>query len=306
MDYPNAKRLHVLHVIPDDIERYKPRDDVDAAALAEERQEVDLALSADANYAVAVGPRIYDWFRWDLERRGIDVAKLIRFDPGFDSDDTMPRQPPQGRWTVLVTGRMEDDRLKGLDLAARAFNEARLRRRPGTPPVELLVRGALPEKSAILEDRMRERAGDPSLPVRVRPYTTRADRLTADLRGASLVLMPSRAEGFGLVAAEAVAAGTPVLVSTVSGFGELLEELEPEEAARIVVPVTGNDDRDVAVWSNAIESALRDRDAEFRRVAALRGRLAAKLTWSGASSLLLGQVCGDPLGGPSPSRKPLP
>jgi len=292
VDYPDAKRLHFLHVIPDDIERYKPRDDMDTAALAEERQEVDLALGADANYAVAVGPRIYEWFYWDFERRGYDVAKLIRFDPGFDSEKAEPRKPPQTHWTVLVTGRMEDDRLKGLDLAARAFNEARRRRRPGTPPVELLVRGAPPEKSTALENQMREWAGDPSMPVRVQPYTSRADRLAADLRGASLVLMPSRAEGFGLVAAEAVAVGTPVLVSSVSGLGELLEELESEEAARIVIPVTRDDDRDVAAWSNAIESALRDRDAEFRRVAALRDRLAAKLTWSGASSQLLGQVCG--------------
>ncbi|MEU8235151.1 glycosyltransferase [Actinoplanes sp. NPDC048967] len=305
-DYPNAKRLHVLHVVPEDIERYKPKEGVDAAALAEERQEIDLALSAEANYAVAVGPRIYNWFHWDLERRGLDVAKLIRFDPGFDSDDATLRQPPQRRITVLVTGRMEDYRLKGLDLAARAFNEARLRRRPGSPPVELLVRGAPPEKSTVLENQMREWARDPSLPVRAQPYTTKADRLTADLRGASLVLMSSRAEGFGLVAAEAIAAGTPVLMSSESGIGELLEGLEPEEAGRIVVAVTGDDDRDVTAWSNVIDSALRDRDAEFRRVAALRGRLAARLTWSGAAVELLKQVCGagdDPISEPSPSPK---
>ncbi|MFC3895623.1 glycosyltransferase [Lentzea rhizosphaerae] len=289
-DFPDAERLHFLHVIPDEIEQHKPKEGVDVAALAEERQEIELALGTDANHVVAVGPRIYGWFHWDFERRGKDVSKLLRYDPGFDSQNAVDRSPPRHRWIVLVTGRMEDDRLKGLDLAARAFNEARLRRRPGTPPVVLLVRGAPDNESTALENKMREWAGDPSLPVQVRPYTTKAEVLSADLRGASLVLMPSRAEGFGLVAAEAVAAGTPVLVSDASGFGDLLQEVEPEEAARIVVPVTGDDDRDVEKWSAVIESALRDRDAEFRRVADLRDRLATKFTWASASAQLLDQV----------------
>lgn len=292
VDYPTARRVHFLHVIPEDIERYKVKEGVDAGELAEERQEIELALGADASHIAAVGPRIHGWFLWDLERRGFDLAKLIRFDPGFDTDDDRPRQPPQGRWTVLVTGRMEDDRLKGLDLAARAFGEARRRRHPGAPPVELLVRGALPQMSTSLENQMRDWADDPSLPVRAHPYTTKADRLAADLRGASLVLMPSRAEGFGLVAAESIVAGTPVLVSSASGLGELLHEVEPEEAQRIVTPVTGNDDHDVQTWSNAIESALRDRHAEFQRVAALRSRLEARFTWVNASASLLEQVTG--------------
>lgn len=292
LDFPHAKRLHFLHVIPDEIEKHKLKEGVDTAALAEERQEIERALGTEANHVVAVGPRIYGHFHWDLERHGKDVSKLLRYDPGFDSRNAVDRRPPEYRCIVLVTGRMEDDRLKGLDLAARAFNEARrrLRRPPGAPPIVLLVRGAPDNESTALENKMREWAGDPSLPVQVRPYTTRADMLSADLRGASLVLMPSRAEGFGLVAAEAVAAGTPVLVSDASGFGGLLQEVEPEEAARIVVPVTGDDDRDVAEWSAVIESALRDRDAEFQRVAALRDRLAAKFTWSSASAHLLDQV----------------
>jgi glycosyltransferase involved in cell wall biosynthesis len=294
VDYPDAARVHILHVIPDDIERHKPpKENVDAATLAEVRQEIDLLHGAAASHIVAVGPRIYDWFRWDLERWEIDPAKLIRFDPGFDPAPGTLRQPPQGRWTVLVTGRMEDHRLKGLDLAARAFNKARLRRRSDTPPIELLVRGASADNGSVLEQQMREWAGDPTLPVRARPYTTRADRLAADLRGASLLLMPSRAEGFGLVAAEAIVAGTPVLVSKESGLGDLLTELEPEEAARIVVPVTGDDDGDVDAWSIAIESALRDRDAEFRRVAALHDRLATTLTWTGASSAMLERLAGS-------------
>jgi glycosyltransferase involved in cell wall biosynthesis len=292
--YPRARQVHVVHVIPEDIERFKPaKEGIDAAELAEERQEVERALGTDASVVVAVGPRIHRTYVWDLERYGADKTKVIQFNPGFDAGESAVRQPPEGRWVVLVAGRMEDAVLKGLDLAAKAFTDARRRRNPSDPPIELLVRGAPPKSSTTLEERLREWADDPSLPVRVQSYTTRADRLAADLRGASLVLMPSRAEGFGLVAAEAIVAGTPVLVSAESGLADLLWEFEPEEAGRIVVPVTGDQKRDVRAWGEAIRAMLRDRDAEFRRVAALRERLAARLTWSGAAAALLERLVGS-------------
>ncbi|MDH6464728.1 glycosyltransferase involved in cell wall biosynthesis [Micromonospora sp. A200] len=291
-DFPHAKRLHFLHVIPDDIERHKADRGVQVP------QELVVHPRPDRHGAVGLGAeRQLDLLPFlgehpRVQARGVDPARLIRFDPGIDLGVGPPRQPPQGRpWTVLLVGRTEDDRLKGLDLAARAFNLARRRRGAGTPRVELLVRGAPPETCSTLEDRMRGWAADASLPVRVRPYSTRAERLAADLRAASLLLMPSRAEGFGLVAVEAILAGTPVLVSSESGLGELLEErLGPEEAARIVVPTTGDDERDVENWSNAIDGALRNREAEFPGIAELRARLARELPWSTATATLLNRV----------------
>ncbi|MEU4714364.1 hypothetical protein AB0F73_12025 [Micromonospora purpureochromogenes] len=71
----------------------------------------------------------------------------------------------------------------------------------------------------------------------------------------------------------------------------LLEErLGPEEAARIVVPTTGDDERDVENWSNAIDGALRKRKADFPGIADLRARLARELTWSTATATLLDRV----------------
>ena len=41
-----------------------------------------------------------------------------------------------------------------------------------------------------------------------------------------LVSLPSRTEGFGLVALEAISAGVPVLVSAESGIAEALHKVE--------------------------------------------------------------------------------
>lgn len=306
-DFPRAKRVHFIHMIPDEIERHKLDGGADIGALAEERQTIELDLSADADAAVAVGPRMYNWFLRDLEARMFDKAKVLRFDPGFDTESGASGAPPEGArtppdgapWMVLIFGRAEDHRLKGLDLAARAFALTRQRRRDDASAIELLVRGAPAQTSRTLEDQMRTWADDMSLPVRVRPYSTHAERLAADLRTASLVLMPSRAEGFGLVGVEAIVAKVPVLVSSTSGLGELIRDLlPPNEAARVVVPTTGDDTKDIDEWSRAIEAMLRDREAAFAWASELQRRLASQRTWSRAVSDLLAKLGSTRVAGP--------
>lgn len=296
--FPHARRLHFIHMIPDEIERLKLDRGVDIGALAEERQEIELGLGAGAHRTVVVGPRMYNWFLRDLEARGVEGRRILQFDPGFDAETTDVRTPPSGApWMALLFGRAEDHYLKGLDLAARAFALARQSRPVGATAVELLVRGAPEQTSGQLEASMREWAQDPALPVRVRPYSTVHERLAADLRSASLVLMPSRGEGFGLVGVEAIAAGTPVLVTSASGLGELLSRklLAPDDAARIVVETTRDDARDVAAWSDAIKAVLRDREGAFAWASKLRSDLAGRWTWSHAVSGLLAEL-DDPAG----------
>jgi glycosyltransferase involved in cell wall biosynthesis len=287
-DFPQARRLHFIHVIPDDIELYKLDRDEDFGKVAEERQEIELALSSDADKAVAVGPRIYNWFLRDLKARNVSESKIVRFDPGFDFEDDESRVPPLGApWMVLLLGRAEDSRIKGLDLAAQAFTRAR-QRLIGEQAVQLRVRGVPEGTSEAFAEKMRDWAQDRSLPLQVRPYSADMERLAADLRAASLVLMPSRAEGFGLVGVEAITAGTPVLVSTASGLGEILEELlEPHETAHVVVRTVGDDAQDIEEWSRAIEAVLRDRETAFTRAAELRRRMASQRSWSGEVSKLL-------------------
>ena len=124
--------------------------------------------------------------------------------------------------------------------------------------------------------------------LRVREYTAEADDLLEDFRRSSLLLLPSRSEGFGLVALEALALGTPILVSDRSGIGELLaENLETHEAARWIVRTTGDRERDAEEWARAIELTLRDRQASFDRAHELRARLAAKLDWKQAVQALV-------------------
>ena len=151
---------------------------------------------------------------------------------------------------------------KGAGLGSAALAKVARERAHGLPRLELIIRGAKPGSGDDLANSLRSEVGAADLNVIVRTFTTRGERLDADMRRASLVIMPSRTEGFGLVGLEAIAAGTPLLVSGESGLGQLLKEvLEQEQAAaRIVVDMRGETQRVQDRWAGHISRMLADRD----------------------------------------------
>jgi glycosyltransferase involved in cell wall biosynthesis len=286
--FPTAKRLHFIHMSPDEIEWYKLDREDDVGVRAEERTQAELDLGRTAACVVAVGPRLFGRYVRDLSAYKMHAP--IRLDPGFDSSDVASRTPPPGEpWSIMLLGRLEDSHLKGLDIAARAIGSTASRRAAESPALELLVRGAPPNSSDQLQSELR---GWSKLSrVVVRPYTSEGEVLDADLRRATLLLMPSRSEGFGLVGLEAIVSGTPALISAESGLGMLLGEvLEPEQANRFVVPISTDDAQIIEDWSRSIEGVLRDREAAFRRAAEVRGLLCRQKTWAAAIAGLMAEL----------------
>lgn len=117
--------------------------------------------------------------------------------------------------------------VKGLDILLRALGV--LSRDPRTPPFVTLLFGEGPET-----DALREQARQEGLEGRIQFLGYRAD-VRDVLSGADLFVLPSRAEGFGLAALEAMAAGVPVLATAVGNLPALLD------GGRIGVLVPGED-----------------------------------------------------------------
>ncbi|WP_329212970.1 glycosyltransferase [Streptomyces sp. NBC_00683] len=282
------KTLHFVHMDPDETEWHKLDRRDDAMGTADSRKRIEVSLGRDADRLVAVGPRLHGLFLGHLSRR--DDTDPLRFDPGFDLTDTRARKVPDGTpLTVLLIGRTEDWHLKGLDLAAAACGRvAGWRREAKKRAIELVVRGVPEEQSAEQTQQLIDWAGDPRLRIVPRPYTTEAEHLQDDLIRASLLIMPSRAEGFGLVGQEAIVEGTPVLVSETSGLGELLrEELGNERAASWVVPMSGGSAADIETWARLIDGMLTESEQKFIAAEALRVELAEKRPWSRSVEELL-------------------
>ena len=278
--FPAARRIHFVHMAPDEIEPYK-LDRVDQAGMrAQERTEIEEDLGRSAAFVVAVGPRLHGRFSTYLSGYK-DTPPPMRFDPGFDVGTSGQRHPPEGDpWQVLLLGRAEDVQLKGLDTAASAVAKASRERAVGLPRLELVIRGAQPNQMDELRENLLQKVGNDRLEIVIRAFTVSDDRLQADLRRASLVLMPSKKEGFGLVGVEAIIAGTPVLISAESGLGQLLrEQLPAEQVSRVVVEMDGDEERLRDRWAGAIVRMLADREASFKRAAEIREVMAAQKTW---------------------------
>jgi glycogen synthase len=133
---------------------------------------------------------------------------------------------PGDRAIVLVLRRLV--RRMGLEDLIDAVALARAR----VPELLLLVGG-----SGRLADDLQARVSAQGLGEHVR-FLGRVpeEELALAYRAATLTVVPSVAlEGFGLVAAESLAAGTPVLATPVGGLPEVLQDLAPE----LVLPATG-------------------------------------------------------------------
>lgn len=282
-NFKEARRVHFVHMIPSEIEWYKGKEE--AAKTAEERERLELSLCRNASLVAAVGPRIFRETS-TLVHCLVPPPKVHCFIPGINNAISPNSVPPGIQ--CLILGRAEDLELKGLDIAAMAL--AKLPHpepRPFESTPALIVRGAPEDTGTELRRRLMYIA-QKQIDIRVREYTSDVQLITDDLRRASIVLMPSRVEGFGLVAAEALAMGVPILVSNRSGFGELLEEqLMPSRAVQYVVRTTGDLETDAFEWCQALEGVLRDRGAAFLRAQELRSELTGKFTWDTASSALL-------------------
>jgi glycosyltransferase involved in cell wall biosynthesis len=157
---------------------------------------------------------------------------------GVASGEAASRESDRGAGYALVVSRLAPE--KGVEVAIDACARAR---RP------LVIAGDGPLR-AELEARARRLGAAASVSFAGRVSAAELERLRA---GAALALVPSRsAETFGLAAAEAMAAGLPVLASAIGA----LPELVPEEG--LVPP--GEPDALAA----GIERLWADRDAGER------------------------------------------
>lgn len=137
--------------------------------------------------------------------QGVDRAALRR-ELGIPSDSPV----------VGFVGRVR--REKGLDLLIRALPEVLL----SFPAVRLLVVGDGPETGALRD--LAQRAGVPDRVVWLGMCGRRECRRL--LAAMDVAAVPSRFEGFGLAAAEAQAAGLPVVAADVDGLREVIVDGE--------------------------------------------------------------------------------
>ncbi|XP_067019678.1 D-inositol 3-phosphate glycosyltransferase-like [Acropora muricata] len=184
--------------------------------LIKEKHETEVKFCQEADQVVAVGPKLTEVFARYLRSCG-DALNLI---PGILSELAGINQATEERkeFHVLLFGHGDDEdfQLKGYDIATQAVSML-------NKPLKLLFFGAPHGKAEEVKATFLDKGISCSRLI-VRSAKERK-QLAQQFCQADLVIMPSRTEGLGLAALEALSAGLPVLASGNPGLGESLEEV---------------------------------------------------------------------------------
>ncbi|XP_044164264.1 uncharacterized protein LOC114965636 isoform X2 [Acropora millepora] len=247
--FQNCKWVHVVHTSPEELSKFKDYDSPISKGEKKLWAEVELCKCADL--IVTVGPKLREIYDSYLRRfkNDEDVFELI---PGlFDREFgglKLRAKNEKNRFEVLLCGRgdEEDFELKGYSTAVKAIDY--LRRNKGKHYFLRFV-GAPEEKQDEVWKKLLNCVKTPvdKELLTVRKFVKSREGMKDLFSGVDMVIMPSKSEGFGLVALEALSAGLPILVGSNSGFAKAIETI-PFGKYCIV------DSDDPAKWAAAIES----------------------------------------------------
>jgi glycosyltransferase involved in cell wall biosynthesis len=198
-------------------------------------------------------------------RLAVDRDRIAICSPGVPPWAPAERPPSGG--PILFMGTIEPR--KNVATLLRAYAEL-VSRRPETPP--LVLAGRVTPACADVLTTIQQ----PPLAGRVRAvgYVGGVDRERL-YRDASLLVMPSLDEGFGMPAAEAMTIGLPVVVAERGALPEVVGDagllVDPEDAGAVAA---------------AIERVLENRELAARLSEAGKAR-AARFTWKASAASLV-------------------
>ena len=243
--FQNCKWVHMVHTAPEDLSKYEGYDNPTSKGEQKHWDEVELCKEADL--VVPVGPRLKKAYSSYLQgcKKDEDIFEIVPglFNREFGDLVQQAKVESDDDFKVLLCGRGDDEdfELKGYDIAVKAFADLRLKGKR----YYLLFVGAPDGK----QDEVRRRllnCGITDEQVTVRKFVQSRAGMRDLFCEVDLVIMPSKSEGFGLVALEALSAGLPVLVGSNSGFARVVQSI-PFGAYSIV------DSADPIKWAEAIE-----------------------------------------------------
>ncbi|KAL9978787.1 hypothetical protein ACROYT_G016347 [Oculina patagonica] len=263
-EYRQCKWIQFVHTDPEELGMFKGYSEPIAKGEQKHKKEVELCMLADS--VVAVGPKLGEAYRSYLRKK--KDQKVFVLTPGIFNEFSSVEQATQDgdRCRVLAFGRgdAEDFELKGFDIAAKAVGKLE--------NANLIFVGAANKRQDEVADNLKQCDIPPSR-LRVRTFLESREELKDLFCEVDLAIMPSRTEGFGLAALEALSAGLPILVGGNSGLGEALGDVAfgPDRVIHSEDPGVWAE-RIKKVWKKARETRLEESDT-------LRTKYAKKYSW---------------------------
>lgn len=197
----------------------------DNPAKIREKENLQKSIIPYANIVVSIGPLLKESAH-DLcidERRDgeTEIHELI---PGLE--DITPIEKIHKNHTVILFGRLEDKNncIKQIELAVDALaTYMQKENNLGIPTIKCY---GYADDSQVNQRKLQSEVSSiagKAISITANGYITGEEELHEILATASLCIMPSVYEGFGLTGYEAIAAGVPVIISKNTGLYKFLE-----------------------------------------------------------------------------------
>ena len=215
-NYSHCKWIQVVHSAPEEDGMYKN------ISEGQKMQETEIQLCKMADQVITIGPKLAEAYKRYL-RPVKQEEKVFDLTPSIFSEFLAVKQATEERRTfcILVIGSGDncgDFNVKGYDIAAKAIAELK------DESYKLKFVCAAGGKADIVAEKLLH-DGISRNQLIVRSFDDDREVLANLFCEMDLAIMPSRTEGFGITALEALSAGLPVLVSGNSGLGEALKKV---------------------------------------------------------------------------------
>jgi glycosyltransferase involved in cell wall biosynthesis len=212
-----------------------------------------------------------------LELYALPGDRVHVAEPGVDPAELAPGTPAAGALlsvAAVIPGKGHDVLLDALTPLAGL-------------PWRCHCVGSL-ERDPDFVEHLRRRALDGGLDGRVRFAGPQAEaELARSYAAADVLVLPSRGESYGMVVAEALARGLPVVAAEVGGVPEALGHGADGTRPGLLVP-----SGDSAALRDALRRWLEDAGLRRRLRAAARERRASLADWSTTTSAVAGALAG--------------
>ena len=183
-----------------------------------EENRVEIALCEKADLVVAIGRKLADTFTAALRYLSKNVQELT---PGIFGELTKlkPAEKDGRTFRILAfcRGTLEDFEVKGYDITAQIVGGMRQGK------YNLIVGAPKDQREDVMKFFLMH--GIKRNQLNVRSFLESREQLQRIFIEVDLCIMPSRMDGFGLTALEALSAGVPILVTKNSGIGEALMDV---------------------------------------------------------------------------------
>ena len=262
--FSHCKWIQVVHSAPEEDGMYKN------ISESEKMHETEIELCKMADQVITIGPKLAEAYKRYL-RPVKQEEKVFDLTPSIFSEFLAVKQATEERRTfcILVIGSgdsCEDFNVKGYDIAAKAIAELK------DESYKLKFVCPAGGKGDIVAEKLLHHG------IRRNQLIVRSiddsRKVLADLFcEVDLAIMPSRTEGFGTTALEALSAGLPVLVSGNSGLGEALKKV-PFGSQSVV------DSEDHTDWAREIKRVRqKERDVRLSESRLLCEKYLEKYSW---------------------------